>query len=84
MYTASTHMLMLYSILNNSIARLVCESIKNTNRHGRYEMRHEALESQQHVCKCVCVTLLIAYDGCLIAIVQTPAPGQTNLAPHKH
>lgn len=46
-------------------------------------MKHEALENQKHVFKCVCVTLLIAYDDCLIAIVQTPAPEETNLTPHK-
>ncbi len=48
MYTSSTHMHMLYSILNNSIALLVYEHIRNTDRQeqSKYEMRLEALQSQ--------------------------------------
>ncbi len=84
MYTSSTHMHMLYSILNNSIASLVYEHIRKTYRQeqSKYEMKLEALQSQ----KCVCVFNYFnsLYDGCPIAIVQTPAPGQRDLTPHKH
>lgn len=62
MYTSSTHMHMLYSILNNSIAFLVYEHIRNTDRQeqSKYEMRLEALAYRVKSVS-VCITILIAY-----------------------
>lgn len=60
MYTSSTHMHMLYSILNNSIASLVYEHIRNTDMKSKYEMRLEALAYRVKSVS-VCITILIAY-----------------------